>query len=223
MKSKEVSKTQRTLNIWAITVFIWSIYRYYFKTSLPIWFDEFIAKPAVFLLPLTYYINKYEKQEWLTALDLKFRHISKDVIIGLAVGLIFFVSGALGYWTKYQSFELFDRLNPMILGYFLFISFASSFTEEILSRGFVLKRLYEESKNIFSSSFFASFLFFFLHVPILFSNPEMKGTLLIQVMITDLVLSLAISLIYLLRRNVIVPIIIHTLYNLSIYIFITSF
>ena len=107
------------------------------------------------------------------------------------------------------------------MGYFAVIALASSFSEEILSRGFILKRLYEDSGNMISSTFIASFLFFFLHIPILFTNPNIYGVGLIQVMITDLVLSFTVSLLYLQRRNIIVPILLHAFYNLSIYLFIS--
>lgn len=220
MKAKEVSRTQRTLNVWAISVFIWSLYRYYFKTTLPIWFDEFIAKPVVFLGPLAYYIAKYERLNFLQAVDFKTKNITKEIIFGVVIGMVFFVSGTLGYWSRFNTIAILRNMNIETIAYFTIISFASSINEEILSRGFVLKRLYDESRNIFTSSFFASFLFFFLHVPILFSNPKMTGVLLIQVMVTDLILSLAVSLLYIQRKNVIVPILIHAFYNMSIYLFI---
>src|SRR3990167_3852277 len=76
-------------------------------------------------------------------------------------------------------------------------SFAAAFTEEVLSRGFVLKRLYEDSKNMFTSAFLASVLFFLLHVPILFTSQNMTGMLLFKVIITDLILSLAVSFVFL--------------------------
>jgi membrane protease YdiL (CAAX protease family) len=57
-----------------------------------------------------------------------------------------------------------------------------------------------------------------MHVPILFSNPEMRGTLLLQVMVTDFLLSFGVSLAYLQKKNVIVAILIHAFYNLAIYL-----
>ena len=59
MKSK-VTATQRALNLWAVILIIWSVYRAKFR--LPEWLDEFIAKPLVFILPVYYYIRKIEKK-----------------------------------------------------------------------------------------------------------------------------------------------------------------
>ena len=109
------------------------------------------------------------------------------------------------------------QIAPTLLMYVL-ISFASSFTEEALSRGFVLKRMYEESRNPFTAIFFSSFLFFFLHIPILFTS-NLYGIDLLKVMMTDLLLSFAVSFAYLERKSLLVPILIHAFYNLSIYLF----
>jgi membrane protease YdiL (CAAX protease family) len=93
-------------------------------------------------------------------------------------------------------------------------------SEEILSRGFVLKWLYAESKNIYTASFFASILFFFLHVPILFTNLKLTGNLLLMFMAMDMILSLVNSFVFLERKNLVLPILIHTFYNLSIILFL---
>ena len=59
-EKKEISSTQKALNLWAVILIIWAIYRTYFK--LPEWFDEFIAKPLVFVLPVLVYIRTVEKR-----------------------------------------------------------------------------------------------------------------------------------------------------------------
>ncbi|CAN5242056.1 hypothetical protein BH09PAT2_BH09PAT2_03750 [soil metagenome] len=218
---KPISQTQKTLNIWAIVLILWSGYRTYFKTELPVWFDEFIAKPAIFLIPLHYFITHIEKKNFFESIDLTHKHIKSDFLIGLGAGLLFLVSGLLAYFIRHQSLPSgVDVLSSSMFLYILFVAFASSITEEILSRGFVLKRLYAESNNALSSVFLASFLFFFLHIPILFSDPNIRGAMLLQVMATDILLSFAVSFIYLQRKNIIIPILIHAFYNLSIYLFL---
>jgi membrane protease YdiL (CAAX protease family) len=221
MKEK-VSPTQRALNVWAIILIIWCVYRSQFKTELPEWFDEFIAKPLVFLVPLYYYIKHYEKKNFFEAVDLKWKNHSTDILMSLGMGLVFFMTGAAAHFVKTGSFmPPVDKVATVLtLGYYVALAFASSISEEILSRGFVLKRLYDESKNVYTSVFFSSFLFFFLHVPMLFTNQQIFGQALLQIMFTDLVLSLAVSIMYIQRRNVLLPIFIHAFYNLSIYLFL---
>jgi membrane protease YdiL (CAAX protease family) len=214
---KAVSNIQKMLNAWAIVLIIWSVYRSYFKTDLPIWFDEFIAKPIVFLVPVFYFINKYEKIAFYKAVDL-FVNRKQDILFGIFAGLVVFAFGIAVYFQN--TGRIFPEVNS---SFFLLVSIAvgSSISEEILSRGFVLKRLYADSKNVYTSVFFASFLFFLTHIPILFTNPAMRGNVLLQVMVTDLLLSFGVSLAYLQRKNVMVPIIIHAFYNLAIYLLLS--
>ena len=215
---KQLSPTQKMLNAWAVTMIVWSIYRAYLGTSLPIWIDEFIAKPLVFLTPLYYYITRIEKQDFLVGIDFTFKKIKKHVLFGLIIGGAFFTTGMAVQYFKTGNLGLLP-ITTMV--YFAVIALASSFSEEILSRGFILKRLYEDSGSVLSSVFIASFLFFFLHIPILFTDPNIYGFTLIQVMVTDFLLSFTISLLYLQRRHIIIPILLHAFYNLSIYLFIS--
>lgn len=215
------SSVQKTLNLWAIILIVWSVYRAYFKTSLPIWFDEFIAKPTIFIIPVYYYITQIEKRNFFEGIDLKAHNILQHILFGVLVGFAFFISGSLGLAFKTgditnlftQSISLTDAL------FFFMIGLMTSVSEEVLTRGFVLKRLYEDSKNIFTSSFLVSILFFFMHVPILFTSDKIIGMVLLRIMLADLILSLAVSFIFIERKNLIVPILIHAFYSLSLYLF----
>ncbi len=212
MARKEVSRVEKVLNVWGVSLIVWSVYRFYFKTDLPLWFDEFIAKPLVFVLPAYYYITKHEKENFLVAVSLKVKKLGKEVLFGLIVGLALFTLIVI---TSLKNIDLNQRLL-----YLFIVALATSFSEEILSRGFVLKRLYEESKNIWAATFFASILFFFLHVPILFSTPNIGGDILIRIMTTDLVLSFALSFLFILRGSLVVPILVHAFYALSLFLLI---
>ncbi len=210
MARKSVSRIEKVLNVWGISLILWAVYRAYFGTNLPIWFDEFIAKPVVFIGPALYFITKNEKSSFFPAVGLKVKKIPKELTIGFLIGAVLFF---LIIYTMGGSIEF----NQNFL-YLLIVALATSFSEEIISRGFVLKRLYEESKNIWTSSFFASILFFFLHIPILFSAPGINGDLLLRVMVTDLVLGLALSFLFILRGNLLVPILVHAFYALSLFL-----
>ena len=218
MRTKS-TPTQRPLNLWAVILIVWAVYRAKFK--LPEWFDEFIAKPTVFILPVYYYIKKIEKKHFFSAIDLKFKIALPDFLIALVIGGIFSFSAILANVLKFKKLIFFQRpISVESLLFMIALALATGISEEILSRGFVLKRLYEESKNIYTSSFFASILFFFLHVPILFTNFKLTGDLLLLFLATDMVLSLVNCFVFLQRRSLVVPILIHAFYNLSIILFV---
>lgn len=217
MKDKKITPTQKALNLWAVIIIVWSIYRTYFK--LPEWFDEFIAKPLVFVLPVLIYIRRVEKKEVLSSLFINknFKNFIKEFFISFGVGLILLLTIFLSVYLRFKKVALFDHLpNFNQFGLIVLIALATGITEEILSRGFILKRLYEESKNAYSSTFFASVLFFFLHVPILFASSKINGGMLLVFMATDLLLSMITGLIMIQRKSLIVPILIHAFYNVVV-------
>ena len=212
------TRTQKTLNLWAVILIVWAVYRANF--SLPEWFDELIAKPLVFVMPVYFFLKKTEKQNFFTAVSLKSKHFFKEILLGIGIGLIFSLSAILANYIKFHKIvlSLKDQSIEGFLGICV-LAIATGISEEILSRGFVLKRLYEESKNALTSSFFSSMLFFFLHVPILFTNPKITGNTLIIFMITDLLLSLVNSFVFLERKSLVLPILIHAFYNVAMLVF----
>ncbi|MFH0979677.1 MAG: CPBP family intramembrane glutamic endopeptidase [Candidatus Roizmanbacteria bacterium] len=216
MKEK-VTPTQKALNLWAIILIVWAFYRSYIK--MPEWFDEFIAKPIIFVLPVFYYIKKIDKRSVFNYLNLKLKgkEIFYDLLYSLGIGLIFLVTAVSASYFRTGKLIFVGKLpNTTQFLTILAISLATGITEEILSRGFVLRKLYEESKNVLSSTFFASLLFFFLHVPILFTNIKITGNMLLMFMATDMLLSMVNGLIFLQKRSLTIPIFIHAFYNIII-------
>jgi membrane protease YdiL (CAAX protease family) len=217
MRNKKVTPAQKALNLWAVILIVWSIYRTYLK--LPEWFDEFIAKPLVFVVPVLFYISRIEKKDILSALYINkdYKVFLKELFFSLLVGAALLLTAVMAVYIRFKKIIIFGHLpgvNQIVVIFLM--ALATGITEEILSRGFILKRLYEESKNIYSSTFFASILFFFLHIPILFSNIKVTGNMLLVFMTTDLLLSMITGLIMLQRKSLTVPILIHAFYNVVV-------
>lgn len=212
-----MSPVQRALNVWAIILIVWAFYRSYLK--MPVWFDEFVAKPIVFVLPVFYYITKVDKKDIFEYFffKTKFAEVIRDFFYSLGFGALFLFTSMAASYFRNGKFVFMGKLpSAQDFSYIVIIALATGVTEEILSRGFVLRKLYEESRNVLSSTFFASVLFFFLHVPILFTNAKITGNMLLVFMITDLLLSMVNGLIFLQRRSLLVPIFIHAFYNIIV-------
>jgi len=209
------------LNVWAIILIIWSVYRA--KFMLPEIIDELVAKPLVFLLPVYIFIKHNEKKEFAASVWLTTENIFKNIYIAFFIGATFSLSALMANYIKYSTFSFSQTLltqNPQTLLVAITIALVTGFCEEVVSRGFVLKRLYEESGNAFTSSFLASVLFLILHIPILLTNLKLSGNVLIWFLATDFILSMINSFIFLNRRSLVSPILIHALYNLSIILYI---
>lgn len=217
---KQSSPTQKMLFWWGIILIIWSAYRFKFGTDLGIYFDEFVAKPLVFILPVIIYIRKVEKQSLTAGLALKSKELGQDIFLGLctAAALLFVLYLNVPLKILATNFSKITTTQNIVL--VILTAFATSISEELLSRGFVLKRLFAESQNIITSSFFASILFFFLRVPILFSNGKIMGTTLLAMMMMEILFSFAVSIVFLKRKSVVLPVLIHAFYILALYLYL---
>lgn len=214
MAKSEISSTQRMLNVWAIILIIWSFYRATFGTSLPVWMDEFIAKPLVFLFPLYWYSTRQKKAPLLETIGFTKKHTVEDVLFGVGIGAFFVVMAGVVRYMKVGSIQ-----TPTITAetfMWVAISITAAFLEQIVSTGFVFNGLLKESKNIFQAFILTAILFSFLHVPALFGASRINGGILMQTMILNVVLSLTTSTAFLMRKNTMVPAIIHALYLLSL-------
>lgn len=210
------------LNVWAIVLIIWAVYRYHFETSMPIWLDEFIVKPIIMLMPLAYYIGKYEKRRFWTAVAFTRKHLQTDIGLGLFIAGVIFFSGGLANYLTDGTFYSTDSswLNQYPLWFLIAIAGASAFSEQILMQGFLLNRLLEYGKHPVKAVASTMALFIFLRIPMLFVFPELDGYALVQILTTDLFLILVASTVFVLRRNVLLPIMIHWGYTIGLFLFL---
>ena len=208
-----LSHIEKVLNVWAIILLLWSVYRGVFKVDLGIWFDELIAKPLIFLYPAYYFIVNVEKKRFFDGISLRRRSILTDVSAGILVGVIFFVIGYINAGMKFTG-----AVSMQII----VIALAAAFTEEAIARGFVLTRLYDHYKNKIIAAILASVLFFIMRIPMIFTNPALVGADLVQAMVMNIVLSIIISLLFLERPRLLFAVAIHAMYILSAYLFALS-
>ena len=214
MSKSEVSSTQKMLNIWAIILIVWSFYRATFKSDLPIWFDEFIAKPFVFIIPIYWFIRNSEKTSFFKGVGFSKKNFSKDALFGLSIGLVFIGLAFFLRTIKGLPFPTF-QLNQNSI-FWIGSTIMAATMEQILSTGFVFKRLAEESKNMVRPLVISALLFFFLHVPVLFGADKIAGSTLVQMMMLNTILSLTTSVVFMMRKNTIAPILVYALYLLSL-------
>lgn len=213
--SSQKTVTQKVLFVWGFIVIIWSFYRSLFLTTLPAWVDEFIAKPLVFLIPVFWYIHKYENVGILTALGLQRKKIAV-IVPGVIIGVLFIALGYI-YHLKYHSTLL---ISPESILTVIIISLATAITEEILSRGFILKRLLGETKHQSSAIIKATLLHSLLRIPILFTMANLSGWVVVRIMAIDFLLSIIISLIYIQGKSLYPVIVARFLYIVSITLFL---
>ncbi len=209
MRSK-LTYTERVLNIWAISMILWSFYRAAFQANLGMWVDEIVAKPVIFLIPMYVFITRFEGKHFFRSVGLKVKSLWHELAVGGLMGSIFFLAMLL---LSDVHFFVDKKVIQWII-----LALATATTEVLLSQGFVLERLLKDSKNVIRACIYASVLNFFLNVPLLFTTSGLTGDLLVRVLVIQLSLNMALSFLYAYRRSVYAPIIIKTMYLLSVYL-----
>lgn len=204
--------------LWAWILLAWSLYRYFVR--FPEWADEFIFKPLVFVAPVIWYVLKKEKRP-LSSIGLTFGNFFKSIYIGLAFGAIFTVEGLLAHIIKYGRIEVDPIAAFQQYGFFLlFISLATAFSEELLSRGFIFNRLYEKTGNLARAAIIGAVLFLCLHVPILVTINKLTGMTLILFFVTDFILAIANSMLFSMTGSLVAPILVHVFWNMTVALYL---
>lgn len=213
-----VSNLTPVYRLWAWILLAWALYRYFIH--LPEWADEFIFKPLVFVAPVIWYVRKIEKQK-LATVGLTMRNFFTSVYIGLGFGVIFAIEGLITHAVKYGKFDVTPITAFQQYGFFLIIiSVATAFSEELLSRGFVFNRILEKTKNLPWAAILSSLMFMAIHVPILVTSNKLQGMTLILFFVTDLILSLANSLLYYNTGSLVAPILVHLFWNMTVALYL---
>ncbi len=215
---QDASPLQKSLTLFGVILIIWSFYRK--ELHLPVWFDEFIAKPMIFIGPIFWYITSQEKTNFLKGIWFKSKNLRIDLLISVGIGLLLIATIVTAKYLKTGSISGLSVMSATGIIFLSILTLTTAFSEEIISRGFVVKRLYEDSKNIYTSTFGGAGIFLVLHIPSIMTNASLSGSTLLIVIAMDIFLGLINSFIFLDRRSLIPPILIHAFYNLAILLYI---
>lgn len=206
-------------HLWGWILLIWALYRYFLK--LPEWADEFITKPLVFVAPVLWYVLKKEKRR-LTSIGLTTKNLFTSIYIGLGFGFVFALEGLAANALKYGKIQLnpipaFEQYGLVML---LVLALATSFSEELLMRGFVFSRIFEKTKKLPYASLLSTVMFMFLHVPILVTSLKLQGLTLVLFFVTDFILGFANSLLIYNTRSLVAPILVHLFWNMTVALYL---
>jgi membrane protease YdiL (CAAX protease family) len=213
------SSTEWIFQFWAWQLLIWALYRYFFK--FPEWVDEFVFKPLVFVLPVVWYVLKREHVS-LETIGLTIKQWKKSLFIGFGIGIVFLLEGIVINIARNGSLQMqqLTSVATYSIGFLILLSLATSFSEELLSRGFLFSRLYNQTKRIVYSILMATLLFMAFHVPILVTSLKFQGPTLILFFFTTIVIAVINSVIYLQTKSLVGPILVHFFWNMTVALFL---
>jgi len=210
---------ENVYRMWAWILLIWSFYRYFLR--FPETLDEFVFKPLVFVVPVLWYVRRIERRP-LSSLGLTTKNIFPSMYIGLGFGLFFALEGIVANALKHG----YVQINPIAaVGQYglislLLLSFATAFSEELLTRGFLFHRIFEHKKHVVLAALLSTIMFVCLHVPILVTALKLQGLTLILFFATDFVLGFANSLLLYQTGSVITPILVHLFWNMTVALYL---
>lgn len=144
---------------------VWSFYRY-LPEILPLWVEELILKPLVWLLPTFWLVKRVERQSF-SSLGLTKKNLFPSIYWGVGLGLVFALEGLLTNIIKYKGLNLVSLgySSTAFFGLFL-LSLVTAFTEETVFRGYLFHRLWQIWQKEWLANIVSSFLFVLIHLPI---------------------------------------------------------
>lgn len=219
MDPARVAYIEKIYAIWGGILLIWALYRHFFM--LPETVDEFIVKPIVFLGPVLFFVLYKEKRP-LSSIGIHANKFVRDLYLAMGFGLLFTVIGIVTNFFKYGSINL----NPIVpitgatLLVTLILSLATAFTEEVLIRGFFYTRLAEGYQSQFKALLSSVLMYLLILVPIIFTRLSLNPQGLMLIIVSNIILSSANTMIFTETKSLIVPILIHAFWNMAVVLYL---
>ena len=220
MTQKKATKPiEWIFQFWAWQLLAWTLYRYFLH--FPEWVDEFLMKPLVFVVPVVWYVLRREHRR-LSTIGITTKQATHSVLIGFVVGAIFLLEGVVVSFVRHGGFRIqtvvTDLSSP--LGLLVLLSLATACSEELLSRGFLLSRLYEQTKQFWYSILLSTGMFVAFHIPILVTSLKFQGPTLLLFFFTNIVIALINGMIVLQTKSLVAPVLIHFFWNMTVLLFL---
>ena len=210
-------KLTKIFLVWVCLFVVWTMYRYFF--TLPEAVEEFLVTPAIWL-GLIFSVVLFIEKKPLFSLGLSGKNFYRNVYIGLGLGTLFALEGVIVNYLKYGKTSFLTptaNTNEFLL---LFVmSFATGLTEEIVSRGYFMNRLWEIIRFETAANLVSSLMFTVIHLPIAIFALHYGAFDLVIYLWTIFLLGLADGYVFARTKTVVAPTITHTMWNLSIVLF----
>lgn len=208
-------------HIFALFSFIfvlWALYRY-FPEILPVWVEELILKPAIWLLPTWWMVRKIEGQPF-SSLGLTKKNLFPSIYWGIGLGVAFTLEGLATNILKYRGLNLaiLDYHPLQFLG-LVALSFVTAFSEETVFRGYIFNRLWQIWENEWLANVVSGFLFVLIHLPISIFTLSYTPLVMLVYLFLIFVYSFASAFVFGRTRNLVSSILLHVFWSWPIILF----
>lgn len=215
MKSSLVH-LHNTIKAYSIVFVFWGLYRLVFR--LPEAIEETILKPIVFVGSVLlvehprrwdkYFLSIWGTGDWF-----------KSLFLGLGFGLSYTIFYGLASFISFGNLELGSELADNLWASFIGLGIITAVWEEWLFSGYIFSELKRFTTNHMIVRIITALLFAAIHLPILAFGYKFTGTTLILQLLLLFTLGLGNTILIGFSKNLLGPIVAHTLWGVAIYLF----
>lgn len=214
MSSNKTNSIKTALQVYFVVFLVWTVYRFIF--SFPIWIDELLVKPVLFLAPPFLFLKKGESlKKYFPLKGETFLTLKKGTLFGMVYSLV-------AIWFNYLKY---GRINLSTFGLeglgmlvFLGLGLVTALVEETLFRGYLLKKLLTGWQDEWLAVSVNGLMFALIHLPILVISANSAGAILVQLILT-LIVGWGNGVLRLRTQSILAPVLSHLFWGTSIYLF----
>lgn len=204
--------------LFSLIFVVWSVYRY-FPGILPVWVEELILKPIVWLVPTFWLVKEIEKEK-LTSIGFSRRNLTKSACWGIGLGIVFALEGLLTNIFKYRGL----RLAPFNYSFLTFLgalalSFVTAFSEETVFRGYIFTRLWRIWKSEWLANIVSAFLFTLIYLPVGVFVLGYRPMVMLAYLFFVFIYGFASAFVFARTENIISSILLHVFWSWPIVLF----
>jgi len=215
---REKLSSKHVFFLFSLIFVLWAIYRY-FPEILPTWAEELILKPLVWLVP-TFWIVKEVEGEKLSSLGFTKKNLSRSLLWGIGLGIVFALEGLLTNIFKYRGLHLIslDYTALTFLGA-LALSFVTAISEETVFRGYIFTRLWRIWKSEWLANIVSAFLFTLIYLPVGIFVLSYRPMVMLAYLLFVFIYGFASAFVFARTENLVSSILLHVFWSWPIILF----
>lgn len=158
----KIQSIKNVIVLFAFLLVTWGFWRLLFQVPDP--FDELIAKPLLWLLPV-YLLLRRENKKW-ASVGMNTNNLFPGIYIALILGAIFAIEALVINYLKYRGLSFSTTVdNGMLVGA-IALSGITAFVEEVTFRGYLFGRLLSGLGNELKANLLSTFAWVAIHMPL---------------------------------------------------------
>jgi membrane protease YdiL (CAAX protease family) len=179
--------------------------------------EELFIKPVIWLLPFLYILPKSKIK--ISDLGLTSRNLFPSLYLSIAIGVGFTFLGLIANIAKYGGINFNANLGTDAFGISLVVSFATSITEELVFRGYLLGVFLKRFTAPIIPTIVSTVLWTLVHLPISYYVWKMGPLQIVIFLFLTFIYGLGASMLYIRTKNIASSIFLHFLWEWPIILF----